>query len=234
MTIEWRTIGFPDHLLRVSEATMRLTNIQITSGSQIANFVRATGLIAQRWTGKFEIATMTREQWQEWEAFIASLSGQAVLFIVNLVGQDLPLGAHAGFDPDGPLYSITGTTITGVTIREGGVSGLVIEDAPRYAQAILVDFGEDMGDQVVLKAGDKFGLGGNLYIVIGDVTTDADGFARVAFRWRLHRAAFVGDVVSFYKPTCRVMLGSGADGELTVTPPALGRASISFIEVPFT
>ena len=234
MAIEWRTIGFPDHLMRVKEGSARLANIQITSGSQLANFIRASGLIAQRWTGQFDMATMSRAQWQEWESFIARLSGQAVLFEVRMPGQRLPLGAHAGFAEGNPDYPITGTTITGTEILTGATSGLVLEDTPRYNQAILIDFGDDMAGEVVLTHGDKFGLRGNLYMVTGVVTADANGHARVPFRWKLHRAAFEGDVVSFYKPTVRVMLSSGSDGEVTIDTAMHGRAGLSFIEVPYT
>lgn len=234
MTIEWRTIGFPDHLMRVKEGSARLSNIQITSGSQLANFIRATGLIAQRWTGKLDMSTMTRAQWQEWDSFIARLSGQAVLFEIQMPGQVLPLGAHAGYSEDGAAYAITGTTITGTEILNGATSGLILEDAPRYSQAIMIDFGDDMAGEVVLTHGDKFGLRGNLYMVTGVVTADANGQARVPFRWKLHRAAFVGDVVSFYKPTCRVMLASAGDGDVTIDTAINGSGGLSFVEVPYT
>lgn len=234
MTIEWRTIGFPHHLMQVETESMRLANIQIASGSQIANFVRATGLISQLWVGKFDMSMMDRPQWQEWQSFIARLSGQAVLFEIFAPSRRLPEGAGGGFEEGGSAYTITGTTITGVTLRQGATTGLVLQAAPRYARAILVDFGDDMAGETVLTHGDVFGLGGNLYLVTGPVTADANGHARVAFAWKLHKAARVGDIVNFRKPSCRAMLQSANDGDMSITPPNFGKGAISFVEVPYT
>lgn len=233
MTIEWRTIGFPEHLMRVRTGSFRLQNIQVSSGSQLSNFIRATGLIAQRWGGQFDMATMNREKWQEWNSFIARLAGQAVLFELRAPVQQLPLGEGAGFATDNPAYSITGVTITGVDILTGATSAIVYADAPRYAQSILVDFGSDQADATVLRHGDLFGLGGNLYMCTSNVVADSNGVARVPFRWRLHKAAFEGDIVELRKPTCRVMLAEANSGQVELDYATHGVSGIRFIEVPY-
>ena len=233
MTIEWRTIGFPDHLMRVRSGSFRLSNIQMSSGSQISNFVRATGLIAQRWTGQFDMATMSREKWQEWNSFIARIAGQSVLFEVRAPVQQLPLGVGAGFDEDNPDYTVTGVTVTGVDILTGATSAIVHSDTPRYAQSILIDFGGDQAGDTVMRHGDMFGLGGNLYLCTSNVVADEDGVARVPFRWKLHKAAFEGDIVELCKPTCRVMLKEANTGQVELDVAAHGVSGFSFMEMHY-
>lgn len=234
MAINWRTICMPDSLFRVSEGSFDLRNIQMASGSSVANFIRATGLIAQRWSGQLDFAPMAQAQWQEWKAWRARLSGQAVLFNLRAPMQRLPLGAGAGYAEDNPAFTITGITITGVSILTGATTALVHEQAARYARTLLVDFGVAMAGQTVMTHGDLFGHGGNLYVCTGESVADASGIARLVFRAGLHRAALEGDIVNLRDPTCRVMLRD-ANGAIVQNDSAgIGRSGFEFIEVPFT
>lgn len=234
MPAEFRTIGFPDHLMRVQAGSFDLFNIQIASGAQVANFVRAAAMIAARWTGQFDMAAMTREQWQEWRSFRARLSGQIVLFEVRAPGQRLPLAGGAGYADTNDIYPITGTTITGMSILTGATSAVVAQNAQRYARSVLIDFGPSMAGRRVMTHGDMFGVGGNLYMSTGDSYADENGLARVAFAWRLHKPAFEGDIVQLRKPTCRVMLRESNEGVVTIDRALHGSVSLSFIEVPYT
>lgn len=227
----FRTIGLPG-IVKVKSGTFRLRNIQVASGAALSGFVRATGLIAQRWAGDLDLEVMTRTEWQEWESFIARLAGLSVLFEIHDDRRPFPLGTAAGYDPAGAVYPITGTTITGATIVTGAHSALVAEAAPRHAQALRLK--GLVASAVVLKHGDLFGLGGNLYLVAGDVTSDASGEARVPFRWRLHKPAGLNDVVNFLRPTCRVQLKSAEEGDVTRAYAGIGRAGVSFVEIPYT
>lgn len=233
MTANFRTIGFPDHLFRIAAGTFDLENFQTSSDSILSRFIRVAGMIEQRWACQLEFATMAREAWQEWKSFRARLSGQAILFEMRAPAQELPLGAGAGFSESGSAQTITGTTITGTTILQGGTSALVLETAPRYAQAVMLGFGADMAGDVVMKHGDLFGLGGNLYMSVGNVTADASGEARVPFRWRLWKGAAIGDIVQLRHPTCRVQLRSANVGPTQLSVETHGRAGYEAIEVPY-
>ncbi len=231
--IDWRTIGFPEHLMLAEAASFRLSNIQIASGSQVSNFIRASGLIAQRWIGKFDMTTLTQEEWQEWDSFIARLQGQTTLFEIHSPAQNLPLGTGAGFAEDNPAYPLTGVTLTGVTLLTGATTGLVVQDQARYSQAVLIDFGAAQAGEEVLTHGDHFGIGGNLYKCVGRVTADDNGHGRVPFRWRLHKGAHEGDIVQLRKPTCRVMLQSANEGQVEMSAPFHGKTGIAFMEIPY-
>lgn len=231
MALTFRTISIPEHLLRVREGSFGLQNYQTSSDSILSRFVRVAGVIEQRWACQFDMATMSRAQWQEWDSFIARLSGQAVLFSLRAPVRRLPLGQGAGYAETNGAISITGTTIAGATIRQGATSCLIAQSAPRYARSIRVT--GLMPGALALTHGDLFGLGGNLYMVTGKVTADADGEARVPFRWRLWKGAKAGDIVSLRDPSCRVQLKTAGEGAVTLDPAGHGKAGIAAIEVPY-
>ena len=228
MTASFRTIGFPDHLFSIQDGSFDLEPRQVASDTIFTSFVRAAGPVHMLWGCRLNLIDMEREAAQEFSSFRARVGGQVTLFTLRVPGHVLPLGAHAGFSESSPPYVITGTTIL-----QGGSTGLVLETAPRYAQAIMIDFGAESAGDVVLKHGDKFGLGGNLYMSVAVVTADASGHARVPFRWKLWKGAAVGDIVSFQNPTCRVQLRQANDGLQELTPPYIAKAGFSAIEVPY-
>lgn len=231
MSVRWRTIGWPT-FLTVKSGSFRLRNIQVSSGAALSGIVRATGIVAQRWAAEIDFEIMTRDQWQQWESFVGRLAGQAVLFEMHDTARPFPLAAAAGYRPTNAAYPITGTTVTGTSIVTGAHSALVRDAAPRYAQSIIMT--GLSASTVVLRHGDLFGLGGNLYLVVADVTSDAAGEARVPFRWRLHKAARANDVVNFLRPTCRMQLASVDGGDVTRGAANIGNAGVSVVEVPYT
>jgi hypothetical protein len=233
MTVEFRTIGFPQNLFRVVSGSLRFENRQTTSEALLSRAVLAGGLHEQLWACDIETPTLAREDWQWWNATIAKLDGRVVLFNIPAVGQPLPLGVGAGFAESNPAYTITGTTISGTSILTGGTTAMVAETAPRYAQALRIDFGSAQAGVVVLKHGDVFGLGGNLYISTARVTADASGVARVPFRWRLWKGAEAGEIVTLRKPTFRAQLRTPDGGKVDLSVPTFGKAGLQAIEVPF-
>ncbi len=231
MSVQFRTISIPEHLLRVREGSFGLQNYQTSSDSILARFVRVAGVIEQRWACQFDMAAMSRAQWQEWDSFIARLSGQAVLFSLRAPVRRLPLGEGAGFETTNDPLTVIGTTITGTSILQGATTALVAKSAPRYARSIHV--AGLVPNALVLTHGDVFGLGGNLYMVVGKVTADANGEARVPFRWRLWKGARAGDIVTLRDPTCRVQLKSANEGMVTLDSAGHGTAGLAAVEVPY-
>jgi hypothetical protein len=231
MSVTFRTIGFPTHLFRIESSSFRLTPVQITSGAALSGFVRASGLVSMLWNGRINLAAMTDAQGREFESFIARLSGQAVLFEIPAPQRALPIGAAAGFASGNPAYPVDGVDLEGVKIVTGSTTCLVRDAAPRYASAIMLK--GLVPDTLVLRPGDTFVLGGNLYMVSGKVRSDGNGEARVAFDWRLHRPARAGDIVSFRRARVRVQLKAASEGEVERDTAGIARGGFAFTEVPY-
>lgn len=231
MSVNFRTVGFPEHLFLIKQGSFDLYNFQTGSQSVLSRAVRAGGMVEQRWGADLETGQLLYDEWMEWSSFMARLEGQVVLFTLRAPLPLLPRGAGAGFAAGNDPLAITGTTITGTTILQGGTTALVAAAAPRYARAIKLKGLKPSA--LVFDHGDLFGLGGNLYKVVAKVTSDAGGNATVRFRWRLWKPAAAGDLVTLSRPTCRVVLKSADSGRVTVTAPDLGNASLSVQEVPY-
>lgn len=230
MSIQFRTIGFPTGLFVPASGSFRLETRQVTSGSVLSNFVMV-GRRVQRWRCKLDMVDMDEESAQRWEAFFDTLEGQATLFIMRAPVGTLPLGEGAGFRPSNPSLTITGTSISGIAIKTGGVSARIAKAAPRHATSVLMD-GLIPSTRVFVK-GDKFGLGGNLYRVAGDVCSDAEGVARVPFRPRLWKPAALGEIVNLRDPTCRMQLVTPNEGAAEWRPGVFASAGYEAVEVPF-
>jgi hypothetical protein len=230
---EFRTIGLPSELFVIEQGSLDLQSRQTSSDSVFSPFGIAAGLQEQFWTCKAETIQMERETWQLWKSFVARLKGRTVLFEVPALGQSLPLGVGGGFSESGAIVTLTGASLTGATLREGATSALVSEAASRHAEAIILDFGDEQAEEVVLKPGDVFGLGGNLYMSVASVTADGDGVARVPFRTGLWKGASVGDVVNFRNPTFRAQLRDPNGGPVNLTAPLFGKSSFDLVEVPY-
>lgn len=239
MALNYRTIGFPDRLLKVREGTFDLEFRAITSDTVFTPFIQAVGPMAALWGCQLTLAaqlragTDDRAGWQEWQSFRARLGGQVVLFNLSAPGVALPLGAGAGYAPGNPAYTIGGLTLTGATILTGGTTAVVAAAAPRYATAIKMDFGAAQAGATVLKDGDRFGLGGNLYISVANATADDSGVAPVRFRTKLWKPAKLGDVVTLRRPTCRVMLRAPNESRVDLDTALHGRTGFSAIEIPY-
>lgn len=231
MAINFRTIGFPERLYLVKAATFDLYNYQAGSESMLSRMMSAGGMKEQRWAADAETGNMQSEEWLEWQSLMARLEGQVVLFNMRAPTPILPRGAGAGFALGNDPVTITGTTIAGTTILQGGTTCLVAAGAPRYARRIKLK--RLKPSSLVLTHGDRFGLGGNLYKVVAKVYSDEDGNATVPFRWRLWKPAAAGDIVTLNGPTCRVQLKTANEGRVRVTAPNIGTTALSVVEVPF-
>lgn len=232
MPVTFRTIALPDHLFNVKAGSFDFEVRATGSESILSGFVRVDGFVELKWACELEMAVEERKFWQEFSAWRASVSGQLVLFAIHHPGQPLPLGAGAGYAKNNPLYPITGVTITGTTIRTGATTCLVKRAARRGAQAVLMEGLKP--SSLVFAPGDVFGLGGNLYKIIGKVFADANGECRVPFRYRLWKGAKKGDIVTLRNPTCRMQLKTPNEGMPRLSAPNFGQASFSAREVPFT
>lgn len=234
MAIAFKTIAFPEHLMSVESGSFRLVPAHKSAGSIFSGFVSAYGLIEQRWVADCRFAEAVQDDWQEFEAFIATLEGQVVLFTCHDPLHELPRGAGAGHSATvtGDAISITGASLAdGATLITGATSVQVKTAATRYARSVVMK--GLAASATVFKPGDFFELGRNLYMVTGDVTSDSSGDARVPFRPRLRLPAAADDIVNLRRPKARFQLVSPDQGTVQRRAPALGTAALRMIEVPF-
>jgi hypothetical protein len=116
------------------------------------------------------------------------------------------------------------------TIDGGSTIAYVGEDAERYADSVVMS--GLVPSTVAFKTGDDFEVGGNLYRVMDDVTSDSSGVARVTLSWRLWKPAVAGDRINLYQPCGRFVL-TDADQGVIQRSFYSGEASIDAIEVPY-
>ena len=146
--------------------------------SPLTGYVQTVGLTGARWTASITYPTLSLADGAKMDAFIASLKGQQNrLALYNLARQDI-LGAGTG----SPVVSGAGQT--GSSINTGGWGS----------------------NQVVLKAGDMIGIGGELKMVLADVTSNGSGAATITFEPALRASPSNGSAIDITKPTALFIL----------------------------
>lgn len=242
MSFPLRTIDFPKSALRVSESTFHLSTEGEYSTGAFSPTPRSTGPRHQRWRTDVSTTALSdidgEDQRMTWEATIASLQGTFIAMKLYHPARILPRGKGAGlyrighqhYHGDGYLidgqYRIDGE----YEIVDGSPYAYVAEDAARYDDTIVMT--SLVPSELVFRRGDHFGLGGNLYMIMDDATSDENGEVRVRFLWKLWKPALTGDRIDLFQPTARFVLTSQDGGTMTHVP-LFGTASFSAIEVPY-
>ncbi len=232
------TIQLPTEFYRVKSGTFRQVPVQsLYLSGFVPNAPRSGGARFLRWVCDVQFTRLAREQWQKYEAFIALLSDRPYAFTLYDPSKILPLGVGAGFSKTGEAYHWLDPS--GLTQhfddghwRDGATFCKVKSAADRQANSIVVE-GLPVSS-VILKTGDNFSVGGNLYMASGDVQSDASGDARINFVWRLHKSVSASDLVDFHKPRGRFVLVDPSSGGVMKSTSTNGDANLKAIEVPFT
>lgn len=240
-----RTIDLPcDLLLPVGGSFQHRAFGEFTQGQWLP-YTRATGIRQKLWTPVVELASFQPgergDRRFEFEAFIDRLSGTTVAFRLFDPWRILPRGIGAGIwnprEPNG-RRSTGSHVIDGAyfvdgkyRIDSGSTLAYVEEDAPRYADSIMMS--GLVPDALAFKVGDDFEVGGNLYRVMDDARSDAAGRSRVLLSWRLWKPALAGDRINLHRPSGRFVLAD-VDQGIIQRSFSVGQASIQAIEVPVT
>lgn len=235
------TIDLPETIFRPRGGTMQLVPDTEREAGGWSAIPRSGGPRHMLWRCELEMATMGWrpdlgvDQVQSWEASIARLAGTTNAFRIWDPYRRLPLGVGAGIYrrmPSGQTWLIDGSyEIDGGYAIEGGSPYATVEtDAPRYAN--VVHMSGFVPSSTVLRDGDLFGLGGNLYMVNGDHLSDSAGEASIAFLWQLWKPALAGDQVQLVGATGRFVLAE-VDGGTLRRNLVHGEASLTAVEVPY-
>lgn len=231
------TKEFPAHLMRIADVSFALQSNVQASGSSFVPTTRRRGVLSSVWVATVTFSDMTADTWRELSAFISSLDGQFHFLTFYDVSRQTARGA--GFAAPNSYQLTYGGNSYGFTFG-GNNYGL------SYTQTHLVlDANADRGSDTItvrnlkatttaaLKADDMFELGGNLYRVVSDVNSDANGKSTIEIRPRLRKGHAAGDGLNFDKPRGRFILADAQSYQQTVTPPELVRsASLSLVEAP--
>lgn len=243
MSFPIRTIDLPCSLLLPVGGSMHHRPIGEFSQGSWSPFPRATGIRQKLWA-----ATVTPLEFGkgrlgdrrfEFEAFIDRLDGTSVAFRLWDPWRVYPRGMGAGiWNPRNnsrkmsigqyhidEIYHIDGA----YHIEGGSTFAYVGESAKRYANSIMMT-GLAV-NSTVFKVGDDFEVGGNLYRVMDEAVSDANGNARVFFSWKLWKPVVEGDRINLHKPCGRFVLTDAEQGIIQRSYWS-GETSFQAIEVP--
>lgn len=146
--------------------------------SPLTGYVQTVGLTGARWTAQITFSGQSPANAATVEAFIVSLKGQQ-----NRVA----------------LYNLARPSVNGT----GGGTPLV-NGADQTGTEIHTDGWTP--EEVILKAGDMIGIGGELKMVINDVTSNASGEAFIPFQPALRASPLDDSVIDITAPTALFML----------------------------
>lgn len=132
-----------------------------------------------RWNATYTLPKMNRHSMRLWQAFLLSLEGGVNTFY--------------GFDPDAkyPLGSAGGIPLVNGANQTG--SSLITDGWPHSVNGVLL-------------AGDYFGAGGEMKMVMSDVNTDGSGNATINFKPAFRNSPADNAPLTLINPTCTMVL----------------------------
>lgn len=242
MTFPLKTIDLADSIYCVTEGSFGLVPDAEISTAAWGNVFRMNGPRHMRWVAELTMALLYDDCFEDrrmtWDATVARMMGGYVAMRLYHPARRYPRGLGAGiYRPGTGSASVGGQhvidgqyLVDGAYHIDGGSTlAYVAEDAPRYADSIVMS--GLWPSSKVFHAGDHFEVGGNLYMVADDCLSDSSGNCRVPFLWRLWKPVLVGDRINLKEPTARFVLASADEGRQTYSS-LIGATSLSAVEVP--
>lgn len=242
MTFPLKTLDLSASIYRVTEGTFGIVADGEISTAAWGNLFRMGGPRHMRFIAELTMAPQYDDGFEDrrmsWDAMVARLMGGFIAMRLYHPYRRYPRGFGAGiFRPGTGWKSVAGQhvidgqyLIDGAFKIDGGSTiAYVAEDAPRYADSIVMS--GLWPSSKVFHAGDHFEVGGNLYMVTDACMSDASGNCRVPFLWRLWKPALAGDRINLKEPTARFVLASADEGRQTYSS-LIGATSLNAVEVP--
>lgn len=243
MSFPSKTLDLSESIYRVTEGTFGLVPDVEISTAAWGNLLRMGGPRHMRWIAELNMAPQyddgSEDRRMTWDATVARMMGGFIATRLYHPARQYPRGLGAGiFRPGIGWKSVGGQhvidgqhLIDGAYKIDGGSTiACVAEDAPRYADSIVMS--GLWPSSKVFHAGDHFEVGGNLYMVTDACVSDASGNCRVPFLWRLWKPALTGDRINLKEPSARFVLSSADEGRQTYSS-LIGATSLSAVEVPY-
>lgn len=234
------TIDFPQDTFKMVEGTFDLRFFKNMYVSRLGvSRPSAAGSGHALWAVDVSIATMTVASSKKWQARRARYIDNDLAFRIYDPQRYLPEGSGAGFKTTNTELLFVGTDLVERSVADGlhWIGGktycTVYEAADRYASSVVLD-GLPANELKVFKEGDFIELGGNLYMVVADANSDANGRTRIEIKWKLWKPALVGDVVKFDNPSGRFVMVDPESAQVVKTPGFGTGAQLIAMEHPYT
>jgi hypothetical protein len=173
----------------------------ITFSSPLTGSVQSVEFPGARWSVSFSIENLTDDDAALLQAFLMKLRGQAGRFTLHNFARSRPRGAATGT----PL--VMGAAQTGTTLNTDGWTP----------------------STTVLKAGDYFGVNGELKMAVADAVSDGSGASAIVFEPPLRASPADNASLTINKPTATFMLTEDTVRWMTEAP-ALSTITIQAIE----
>lgn len=191
--------------LKANRASCRLVTRNLRSVSPLTGYQRITNPIDARWEIEVTTPPLKDPDWEELEAFFASLDGGAVFFRCHDPRRLYTKGVAAGIYEGNKLNNATdaawsdGTNFTdGTGWTDASAYGSVGATAALGATHVLLS-GLVPNESLSIQFNDRIGIGGLLYTAVKNASSNASGQALVEIRPRLRLPATIGDQVSFVR-----------------------------------
>jgi hypothetical protein len=146
--------------------------------SPLTGYVQTVGLTGARWVASITYPSTNAANAASLDAFVVSLKGQQNRVTMHNLARPNVLGSGSGT----PI--VNGANQTGASVITSGWSA----------------------NQVVLKAGDMIGVGGELKMVTSDVTSSGAGAATIFFQPEIRNSPTNSSPIILDKPTALFML----------------------------
>ena len=167
------------------------SNTQSDLVSPISQSAQLLELPGARWTARYELPPMTRDQAAAWQAFLVRLRGRS--------------GQFYGFDPDA-------RTARGSARSKAAGALTVSVDSPSPSGASLPVTGADADETGVFLKGDYLaydvGTGRQLHMVVADADADGSGTLDLAIEPPIRQSPAGGATIIFADPSCVMRLTS--------------------------
>lgn len=226
MAIEWPVGLIPTRM------TWRLESAALLNVSPISFATQSVSRGVARWTAVLGFDPIMDDRRARLSGLIAALDGPAKEVRFWRFDRPTPRGSAAPW-PGGDLVT---TWAEGTTWDEGTTWEVITPPiGPQLATAApsgteTVDTWGWRTNDAVLLVGDCIGIGGSLYMVTADATTDGTGRAVLHIAPRLRAASTIGTPIVTTRPTARFRLVDGQQAAEDVRPGGIGAVSVTFIE----
>lgn len=168
-----------------------LTSNTMTHRSPLSQAVQTVEMPGARWRFSFTMNDLEEADTAQLQAFLAKLRGQAGRFYMYNMARPTPRGAATG------TPKVNGASQTGT--------------------ALITD-GWAISQIGILKAGDFFGVNGELKMCVADCNSDGGGNATITFEPPLRASPAENADISVSSPTATFMLTADDSGWSTRSP----------------
>jgi len=230
--------SWPQSLRGVVESRFYLRAANLSSTSPYTGQRSAYGPTTQIWVAELTFPTMQKNDWRSLSGFVSRLDGISGLlrmpdaFRLKPMFNEENAANITGFSDD-TMFS------DGMGFSEGLVPAFcaVAEAATVGADSIVLE-GLPVSTSNILRSGDLIEAlpngqqtaFGNLYEVVGQANSDADGKTRVYIRPRLRQSFAIGDQIKTIDATSVFRLASDQEGIMSRTMPDHGRLGLTLVE----